>query len=328
MKKNLFFTKLENNKVECNLCPHNCIILEEKTGICKTRKNVNGELYSLNYGEVTAINIDPIEKKPLFHFYPGNNVFSIGTWGCNFKCKFCQNFEISQEKPYNIYKIYPENLLDLVIQKKSKIVAFTYSEPIVWYEYVYDSAKLLKEKNIKTVLVTNGYINKKPLLELLPYIDAMNIDLKGFNDNFYNNIVGGKKDPVMDVIKLSYENNIHIEITVLVVTQGNDDYNELENMFKWIGSIDIPIHLSRYYPIYKFHNPPTSIEKLENLYYLAKKYLNYVYLGNVWNKEFESTYCPNCNTLLIEREGYNIRINNIDEKGRCKNCLKEIPIVF
>lgn len=328
MKKSLFFTKLENNKVECNLCPHNCIISEEKTGICKTRKNINGELYSLNYGEVTAINIDPIEKKPLFHFYPGNNVFSIGTWGCNFKCKFCQNFEISQEKPYNIYKLYPEDLLDLVIQKKSKIVAFTYSEPIVWYEYVYDSAKLLKENNIKTVLVTNGYINKKPLLNLLPYIDAMNIDLKGFNDNFYNNIVGGKKDPVMDVIKLSYENNIHIEITVLVVTQGNDDYNELENMFKWIGSIDIPIHLSRYYPIYKFHNPPTSIEKLENLYYLAKKYLNYVYLGNVWNKEFESTFCPNCNTLLIEREGYNIRINNIDEKGRCKNCLKEIPIVF
>ncbi|KAF2956809.1 radical SAM protein [Marinitoga sp. 38H-ov] len=319
---------MKNSNIKCKLCPHNCVI--EETGICKTRKNINGELYSLNYGEITAINIDPIEKKPLFHFFPGEKVLSIGTWGCNFKCEFCQNFEISQEKPYGIYNINPEDLVNLTLQKNVNIVAFTYSEPIVWYEYVYETSKLLKEKNIKTVLVTNGYINKEPLEKLLPYIDAMNIDLKGFNDNFYSKIIGGKKEYVMDTIRLSYENNVHIEITTLVITNGNDNYNELESMFKWISSIskDIPLHLSKYYPMYKYNNPPTNLKKLEDLYYIAKKYLNYVYLGNVWNKEFESTYCPKCRTLLIERKGYNIKLKNIDEKGRCKNCLKEIPIIF
>ncbi|GAB6189190.1 AmmeMemoRadiSam system radical SAM enzyme [Marinitoga arctica] len=326
----MFYEKLNNKKVKCQLCPHNCILQNNVIGFCRARKNVNGKLYSLNYGEITAINIDPIEKKPLFHFHPGEEVVSLGTWGCNFRCLFCQNFEISQERPYSIYKLKPDEIVNFVNKKNSKIVAFTYSEPIVWYEYVYETAKLLKENNIKTVLVTNGYINKKPLLKLIPYIDAMNIDLKGFNDEFYKKVIAGQKEPVMESIKLAYENKVHIEITTLVVTNGNDKIEELEKMFNWIGNIskEIPLHLSRYYPVYKYNEPPTDIEKLKKLYSLAKNYLNYVYLGNVWDEKYESTYCPSCGELLIKRTGYNIKINNIDEKGRCKSCLKKIPIIF
>ena len=274
--------------------------------------------------------MDPIEKKPLFHFHPGEEVLSLGTWGCNFKCLFCQNFEISQGRPYSIYEMNVGEIVDLIIKKNAKIVAYTYSEPAVWYEYVYETAKLLKEKKIETVLVTNGYMNKDPFLKLIPYIDAMNIDLKGFNDEFYKKIIAGKKEPVMENIKLAYENNVHIEITTLVVTNGNDDIKELENLFKWVGSLsrDIPLHLSRYYPVYKYHEPPTDIEKLKRLYDLARNYLNYVYLGNVWDEKYESTYCPNCGELLIERTGYDVKFHNIDEKGRCKNCLKKIPIIF
>ncbi|WGS65984.1 AmmeMemoRadiSam system radical SAM enzyme [Marinitoga aeolica] len=330
MKEAMFYEELEDKKVKCKLCPHNCIIKNNLTGICKVRKNIDGKLYSLNYGEITAINDDPIEKKPLFHFYPGEYVLSLGTWGCNFKCLFCQNFEISQERPYSIYKLNPEDIVEMAIKRKTKIVAFTYSEPIVWYEFVYDTAKLLKEKDIKTVLVTNGYINKEPLLKLIPYIDAMNIDLKGFNDEFYKKIIGGKKEPVMEAIKLSFENNIHIEVTTLVVTNGNDNENELEELFKWIGNIskDIPLHLSRYYPVYKYSESPTDIVKLKKIYNIATNYLNYVYLGNVWDENYESTFCPECGTLLINRRGYNIKIQNIDDKGRCKSCLKKIPIIF
>ncbi|SHE71377.1 pyruvate formate lyase activating enzyme [Marinitoga hydrogenitolerans DSM 16785] len=294
------------------------------------RKNIKGELISLNYGEVTALNIDPIEKKPLFHFYPGKSAFSIGTWGCNFKCAFCQNYEISQERPSGIYKLKPEEIVKIVEDRNIKIVAFTYSEPIVWFEYIYETAKLLKEKDIKTALVTNGYINKDPMKKIMPYIDAMNIDLKGFNVEFYKKIIGGKKEPVMENIKLAVENNIHIEITTLIVTNGNDNINELKEMFKWIGNIskNIPLHLSRYYPVYKYHEPPTDIEKLKYIYNIAKEYLNYVYLGNVWDEKYESTYCPECKTLLIKREGYNISIQNIDDKGRCKNCSKKIPVII
>jgi pyruvate formate lyase activating enzyme len=330
MKEAMFYEKLENKKVKCNLCPHNCIIKNGLTGICKVRKNIDGNLYSLNYGEITAISNDPIEKKPLFHFYPGENILSLGTWGCNFKCAFCQNFEISQERPYSIYKIEPKELAEIILNKKEKMVAFTYSEPIVWYEYIFDVVTLLKKHGIKIVLVTNGYINKEPLKKLIPYIDAVNIDLKGFNDEFYKKIIGGNKEPVMKVIKLCFENNIHVEITTLVVTNGNDDEKELEQLFKWISSIsrDIPLHLSRYYPSYKYKEAPTNIYFLEKLYNMAKKHLNYVYLGNVWDEKYESTHCPKCNTLLIERNGYNIKIQNIDEKGRCKNCLKKIPIIF
>lgn len=330
MKEAMFYEKLENKKVKCNLCPHNCIIKNNLTGICKVRKNVDGKLYSLNYGEITAISNDPIEKKPLFHFYPGENILSLGTWGCNFKCAFCQNSEISQERPYSIYKIEPKELVEIVLNKKAKMVAFTYSEPIVWYEYIFDVVALLKKHGIKIVLVTNGYINKEPLKKLIPYIDAVNIDLKGFNDEFYKKIIGGNKEPVMETIKLCFENNIHVEITTLVVTNGNDNEKELEQLFKWISNIskDIPLHLSRYYPSYKYKELPTNIYFLEKLYNTAKKYLNYVYLGNVWDEKYESTYCPECNTLLIERNGYNIKIQNIDEKGRCKNCLKKIPIIF
>ncbi|KLO24295.1 radical SAM protein [Marinitoga sp. 1197] len=330
IKKAQFYEKYKNNIVKCSLCPHNCIIKENSTGICGVRKNIVGVLYTLNYGEITALNIDPIEKKPLFHYYPGKKVFSIGTWGCNFKCAFCQNFEISQIHPYSIYKISPEELVDIVVKKNMDMVAFTYSEPIVWYEYVYDTAKKLKENNIKTILITNGYINREPLLKLLPYIDAVNIDLKGFNDEFYKKIIGGKKEPVMENIKILIKNKIHTEVTTLVVTEGNDNKMELEDLFKWLGEIskDIPLHLSRYYPIYKYNKPSTDILFLKELYQIARKHLNYVYLGNVWDKSYESTYCPKCGNLIIKREGYNIKIQNIDDKGRCKHCLKEIPIFF
>ncbi|AEX85722.1 pyruvate-formate lyase-activating enzyme [Marinitoga piezophila KA3] len=330
MKEALYYKTLENNKVQCTLCPHNCIIKNSSTGICRVRKNVDGKLYTLNYGEITAIANDPIEKKPLFHFHPGENIISIGTWGCNFRCKFCQNFEISQESPWKIYKLTPQDILNLLLENHAKMLAFTYSEPNIWYEFVLDTAKLVKKHGIKTVMVTNGYISEKPLMELLPYIDAMNIDLKGFNNEFYAKIIGGKKEPVMNTIKLAYNFISDVEITTLIVTEGNDDEREFTELVKWISSIskNIPLHISRYYPVYKYNKPPTPIETLKKFYEIARKHLNFVYLGNVRDKQYESTYCPYCKTMLIKREGYNIEILNVDEKGRCKNCLKKIPIIF
>ncbi|MEJ5257727.1 MAG: AmmeMemoRadiSam system radical SAM enzyme [Fervidobacterium sp.] len=325
----MFYEQIGDGKVRCLLCPHNCVIDNGRTGVCKARRNENGKLFSLNYREVTSIALDPIEKKPLFHFYPGSTIISVGTWGCNFKCEFCQNWEISQQRPYYVKELLPEELLDIALEYKHEGnigIAYTYSEPIVWYEFVYETSKLAKEKDLKNVLVTNGYINEEPLKTLLPFIDAMNIDLKAFNNNFYRKVCGGNYEQVLKTIETGVFNNVHVEVTTLVIPDGNDSLNELEEEFKALAKIspDIPLHLSRYHPAYKYTKPPTNVETLREIYLLAKRYLNYVYLGNVWNEEYESTYCPKCGSLVIIRRGYDVRILNLNKEGRCKACNNQI----
>lgn len=326
-----FWINLDNydKLVECQLCPHKCRINEGKTGICKVRKNIDGKLYLLNYGEITSIALDPIEKKPLFHFYPGHTIISIGSWGCNLKCEFCQNWEISQKRPPYIKNIEPEELVAIANEYKSKGnigIAYTYNEPIVLYEFVYNTAKLARTKGLKNVLVTNGYINHEPLEEIGRYIDAMNIDLKAFDNEFYRKICGGTYEPVLSTIEFCVKNNIHVEITTLVITDDNDNLEQLEREFKTLSEIskDIPLHLSRYHPAYKYTKPATKIEFLIEAYKKATKYLNYVYLGNVWNEKYENTYCPKCGSVAIIRSGYNIKIGNLDKEGRCKVCNNQI----
>ncbi|WAM32027.1 AmmeMemoRadiSam system radical SAM enzyme [Caldicellulosiruptor naganoensis] len=277
-----YYEKLENKKVKCKLCPHGCVILPGNTGFCRARKNVDGKLYSLNYGYISSIAFDPIEKKPLYHFYPGSSILSIGTFGCSFRCLHCQNYEISQLTP-NVFEVDTERLIELAKKDKDCIgIAFTYNEPTIWFEYVLDVAKKFKEEGFKTVLVTNGYLNKEPLLELLEVIDAANIDLKAFSDEFYKKVCSGDLESVKRFIEICSK-KIHIEITTLIIPTLNDSEDEIENLAKWLSSIDdrIPLHLTRYFPRYKMNLPPTPKETLFKLREIAKRYLMYVYLGNI-----------------------------------------------
>ncbi len=325
MKEAYFYEKLDNDKVVCKLCPHNCIIGEGKLGLCRVRKNIGGSLYSLNYGEITALSLDPIEKKPLFHFYPSSNILSVGTWGCNLTCQWCQNWQISQQHP-SVKKLYPEELLKIALQNKDRSigVAFTYSEPSVFFEYIKDFLDILKFNNLKVVLVTNGYINIEPLREIIPYVDAFNIDVKVYDEKISRLFTSAFVEKVKETVKFIYGKS-HLELTTLVVPTINDDLKQFEEECKWIASIskDIPLHISRYYPSYKFNASPTSLETLNDFYEVAKSYLDYVYVGNAYQLGLENTYCPECGALLIERNGYDVKFVNY-EKGKCTKCGKTI----
>ncbi len=308
------------NKVKCFLCPHNCVIADGKFGLCSVRKNIDGVLETVNYGEITSIAVDPIEKKPLYHFMPGKNILSVGSYGCNFSCEFCQNYSIAKEISSSQY-VSPEELIDVCINQNNNVgIAFTYNEPTVWYEYIYDTAKKLKElyPEKKNVLVTNGYIQQKPLEKILPYVDAMNIDLKSYQEVYYKKICRGELKPVLKTIETTYE-KCHIEITTLMVNDLNVSENEIKNIASFIAELNpnIPLHLTRYYPAYKMDLPPTEIEKMILVREIAKKYLNYVYLGNISSTD-NSTYCPNCSKLLIERRGYKTKV--YIEGNQCKRC--------
>jgi pyruvate formate lyase activating enzyme len=277
------FWELEENGIRCTLCPHYCLIPLNKKGRCKQRKNINNVLYSLNYGIITSYAIDPIEKKPLYHFMPGTQIMSFGSSGCNFTCKFCQNHEISlADNPRSVFLSY-ERLVELTMNENLQSIAFTYNEPTVWYEYMVDTAMLAKSYGLKTVCVTNGFINEKPLRELLKYMDAFNVDLKSYSDEYYRNICGGRLEPVKETIKTISQSKVHLEVTTLVVEGENDDIGNLEELFKWLGALDreIILHLSRYYPAYKMKNPATRVETLLKAKKRARKYLKHVYIGNV-----------------------------------------------
>ncbi len=323
-----FYEKIDNNLIKCTLCPHNCIIKNNGYGICKVRKNIDGKLYAENYGKVSAIAIDPIEKKPLFHFYPAKNILSFGTIGCNLKCPYCQNWHISQNIEYPVEYLTPEDAVDIALSNNLDMIAYTYSEPIVWYEFVYDTAKIAKKNKIKNVLVTNGFINLKPLKELVKYIDGANIDVKAFNDKFYSHLVHGKLENVLETVEFLYD-KIHIELTMLIIPGWNDNLDEIKEFVKWVKNLnpDIAVHFSRYFPQYKFNKEPTPLETLEKIYEIAKKELNYVYLGNVAIKDKENTYCPYCGNLLIKRSGYNTKIIGL-EKNVCTQCHSKIPIIL
>jgi len=280
-----YYIRKEDGLVHCVLCPHNCHIKNDKRGICGVRINLGGDLFAESYGQISSLALDPIEKKPLYNFYPGSYILSVGSFGCNFSCSFCQNHSISFGNPETVY-ISPESLINKAFQLKEHGnigLAYTYNEPFISFEYVFDCCRLIKEKNMKNVLVTNGYVQKDPLLELLPYIDAMNIDLKSFSKDFYRKICNGNIEHVKDTIRLA-AGNCHVEVTCLVIPGLNDSPDEIEAMSIWLSEIspDIPLHLTRFFPRYKMTDrEPTPVSVLSKLSETAKKHLKYVYLGNV-----------------------------------------------
>ncbi|QTA37235.1 AmmeMemoRadiSam system radical SAM enzyme [Thermosipho ferrireducens] len=328
MKKMATFFDEKGDKVVCNLCPNHCVLGDNEVGVCKVRYSEDGILYTKNYGDISSIAMDPIEKKPLYHFKPGTKILSIGTWGCNFKCGFCQNWEISQEKP-PIKVVTPQQIVDIAVSRNSSGIAYTYSEPIVWYEFVLDTSRLAVKNGLYNVLITNGYIELEPLKLLIQNIHAMNIDLKGSNKDFYRKECGGDYESVLKVIEYAIKSGVWVEVTTLVIPGKNDNEEELINEFKALSDInkDIPLHLSRYFPSYNYDISPTSIEKLERLYDVAKEFLNYVYIGNIFNKKYETTYCPECHSEIISREGYDVQIKNLTEEGKCSICGRNIAIV-
>lgn len=287
-KEALFYEKINNGRVHCYLCPHNCNIPREGRGICGVRINIDGILYSLNYGGITSIGVDPIEKKPLNRFHPGTFILSVGSVGCNLRCPFCQNHSIARVKPEEIHTHQADS--DEIAAKAVSLrgqgnigVAYTYNEPTIWYEFVYETAKKVREKGMLNVLVTNGYIEEEPLKQILPYIDAMNIDLKAYNERFYKELVRGGLEEVKATI-LRSAGHCHVEITTLVIPGWNDSAEEMEEMARWLASLspDIPLHLSRYFPRYKMTDrPPTPLQTLTELKRIAGRHLKHVYLGNI-----------------------------------------------
>lgn len=283
MKEALFYEAKGNSKVQCRLCPHNCLIPEGKLGLCGVRKNQKGKFYSLIYEEVTSVALDPIEKKPLYHFHSGESILSIGTKGCNLSCLFCQNWNISLDLDVPTEKVNSEFIIKRSKQVKSFGIAYTYNEPFIWYEFVLDTAKLAKKEGLRNVLVTNGYVNLEPLKIILPFIDAMNIDLKSIEDKFYTKICGGHLDPVLETIKESSK-HCHIELTNLIIPTLNDSDENITKLVNWIYENlgdSVPLHFSRYFPCYKLDIPPTPLATLEKAENIAKKKLKFVYLGNV-----------------------------------------------
>jgi len=336
MKQAMFWGKRKGKKdktVQCHLCPRHCVIKDKARGNCRVRENRNGKLYSLVYGEACAVAVDPIEKKPLFHFLPGTTAYSIGTAGCNLHCKFCQNWTTSQANPEDVIteKLSPKQIVENAAKAGCKSIAYTYNEPIVYYEYALDTAKIARKKGLKNVIVCSGFINQEPLLEWCKYIAAANIDLKGFNDKFYKEITGGWLEPVLETIKTLHEKKVWLELTNLIIPKHNDDIKLIKKMCGWIieniGK-DVPLHFSAFYPCYLMSNlaqtPPETVLKAVNV---AKKAgLNYVYAGNIPVEKEGNTYCHECKDLLIKRQWFNILENRI-KNGKCTNGHK-IPGVW
>lgn len=333
MREALYYNQLKNNLVKCELCPWLCNILPEKRGMCGVRQNKDGKLYSLVYARPCAIHVDPIEKKPLYHFIPGARAFSIATIGCNFFCGFCQNWQISKAGADNIEKEYddvsPEKVVELCKKEKCNIISYTYTEPTIFYEYMLDIAKLAKKEGIKNTIVSNGYISEKPLMELCKFIDGANIDLKAFTPGFYMKVCKGKLEPVLNTLKILKQEGVWLEITNLVVPGLNDDFKKIEEMCKWIAKElgkDTPLHFSRFHPDYKMTDgEATQMETLEKAKNIAEKYLDYVYIGNVAGES--NTICPNCRSVNIRRSMLSL-IENKLVKGKCFKCGNKIAGVW
>ncbi len=323
-----FYKKLENGRVRCELCPHRCVISVGRRGICGVRYNREGVLEVPYYGKLSAIALDPMEKKPLYHFYPGSKILSVGFVGCSFHCPFCQNYHISMNTDYPTEYVEPGRLVELALRENSVGIAYTYSEPLIHLEYVLDTGRIARQRGLKNVLVSNGYINPEASTELFDILDAANIDLKTFNPDFYRRELGGKLEEVKRFIREAYLAGVALEVTTLVIPTKNDSEGEIEEIARFIASIsrDIPYHISCYYPMYKYAIPPTPVTLVEKLAKVAGRYLRYVYLGNVGFAE-TNTYCPKCGNLLIRRRGYSTSIIGLRD-GRCGECGEEIPIVY
>ena len=327
MKEAMFFEKLDDKRVKCNLCRHHCVIEDGKKGICRVRENHGGILYSLVYRKLISENIDPIEKKPLYHFYPGTTSFSVATVGCNFRCLNCQNYEISQ-LPKGIGQIVgrdvaPEKIVEDALSHSCKSIAYTYTEPTIFFEYAYEIAKIATQKSLKNVFVTNGYTTREALTTIKPFLHAANVDLKSFSDETYKKLCGARLENVLDCIRSYKEMGIWIEITTLVIPEINDSESELRQIAEFIKSVgpEIPWHVSRFYPRYRLiEKPPTPVDTLRMAREIGLEVgLRYVYEGNVPGEGGENTYCYTCKKVLIKRYGYQIIENNIVDL-KCPEC--------
>jgi len=329
-----YYEKLPNKKIRCKICPKECVIDDRERGYCGVRENSQGTYYTLVHSKPCSLASDPIEKKPFFHFLPGTLAFSMATVGCNMDCKYCQNWQISQIRPEQSsnYHITPENMVDLAIEYNCPSIAYTYTEPVVFYEYMFDIAKAAQKRGIRNVMITNGYILPEPMEALLPYLDGVKIDLKSYSEKFYKEICDGELKPVLDTIKQIHKDGTWLEIVYLVVPTLNDSEEELRALSNWIFNEvgpDVPVHFSRFHPQYKLTNlPPTPVKTLEMAADITSDAgMKFVYVGNVAGDERERTYCPTCGKLLIYRIGYMISQNNI-ENGKCNECKTPIPGVW
>ncbi len=334
-KEAMLYKKLPNKKVSCFLCHHKCQIKESEFGICGVRENRKGTLYSNSYGRIIAAHVDPIEKKPLYHFLPGTVSFSIATAGCNFSCPFCQNWQISQstKKGYmdNSSQFFlPEDIVSSAKKNGCRSISYTYTEPTVFFELAYDTAKLASKEGIKNNFVTNGYMTPEAIKTIEPYLDACNVDLKSFRDEFYKKVCKARLQPVLDSIRLMKELGIWVEITTLVIPGENDSEEELQGIVNFISEVDvdIPWHISRFHPDYKYTNTsPTPISTLKKAYELGKENgLNYIYIGNVVN-ESQDTHCPSCGKVIIKRGGFYIADSRLKDSS-CPFCGDTVAGVF
>ena len=331
------FWKKEGSAVRCELCPRRCLIPEGGRGFCRARENVGGVLYSLVYGRPSAVAVDPIEKKPLFHFLPGTFAFSIGTTGCNMSCKQCQNWEISQGDPresFN-YELEPEDIISTIkslSDPRIKTIAYTYTEPTIFYEYMYDTSVLARKAGLRNSCHTCGFVNEEPLLELCKVIDAANVDLKYFSEKIYAENSLGRLQPALDAIKIFHSKKVWLEITNLIIPTINDSEKMIRDMCKWIVDElgpNVPVHFTRFYPAYKLlHLPPTDVDILERAAAVAKEEgINFVYIGNLVGHKLENTFCPKCSRIIIGRRGYVITEVNI-KNGKCAFCGSKIPGIW
>jgi len=329
-----FYKKLEAREIECQLCPRKCQVGDKERGYCGVRENMGGDYYTLVYGNICSANIDPIEKKPFFHFKPGTDAFSIATAGCNLNCKFCQNWQISQFRPEQIknFRMTPDEIASTAAQYNCGSIAYTYSEPTVFYEYMRDCAIEGNKSDIASVMVTAGFIEKEPLEKLLPHLAAVKIDLKSFREKYYEEIVNGKLQPVLDSLVTIKNAGKWLEIVYLMVPTLNDDPEEIKDLCDWVVKElgpDVPVHFTRFHPQYLLKDlPPTPVKSLETAYRIARdKGINFPYVGNVYGHEGEDTYCPGCGTAVIQRSGFRIDKNEI-KNGACKKCGRAIPGVW
>jgi len=335
MKEALYYYSLDNNRVQCRLCPFHCVLNQGQTGICRVRTNIDGKLIAQSYGKICSYAFDPIEKKPLYHFYPGRKILSLGNVGCNLRCKFCQNANISQTSPEE-YKWMHEASVDEIMELDEFFtgnlgVAYTYNEPITWYEYMLDIAKEIKASGGKNVMVTNGYIDSEPLSELMPVMDAFSVDLKGFSEAFYHDLTSSSLAPVKKTLEMIAKSGKHLEIVNLIIPEYNDDKAVFLSMIDWINKSlgsETVLHLSRYFPHYQLKSQDTPVETLMSLFDLAKEVLPYVYVGNVVGQKGRNTYCPQCGNLIVERCGYSSHIHGLTPSGECAVCKRKIPLII
>ncbi|TFH16237.1 AmmeMemoRadiSam system radical SAM enzyme [Candidatus Bathyarchaeota archaeon] len=328
------FVEKLNNALRCTICPHQCVLAVGKRGVCGTKENQGGKIIDLSYGRLSALAVDPIEKKPLVHFYPGSKALSISSIGCNFTCPWCQNFELSQSKIDEVHTRYmePESVVEIALAQDCTSIAYTYNEPLINLNYIIDTAKFAHESGVKNVLVTNGYTSIPAFSHAVEYIDAANVDWKSFSTEFYRKHCNADFFKVLESTQYMHEHGVHVEITFLIIPETNDDPEEVRAMARHIVNNmgpDVPLHLSKFFPMYKFQNlPPTPVETLMNAKKIAQEEgLHYVFVGNVRSGGEEDTVCPSCGQHVIKRSGYTVTGWDLSKEMNCSKCGAHIPII-